>query len=157
MLPFEDFKTVVKSTPLVSIDFVVRNEQSELLVGLRTNKPAQGYWFVPGGRIVKDERFAEAFQRLSLKELGQGSSPSDATFIGMFEHLYEDSHVGDDVSQHYLVFGYELRVKQADLILPTKEHGEYRWLSEAALLADENVHENVKAYFKDNLAVIERA
>lgn len=94
MLPFEDFKTVVRSTPLVSIDFVVRNQLGEVLVGLRTNKPAQSYWFVPGGRIVKDERFADAFQRLSAKELGQGFSPNDGSFIGMFEHLYKDSHVG---------------------------------------------------------------
>ncbi|WP_119396448.1 GDP-mannose mannosyl hydrolase [Salinibius halmophilus] len=156
MLPFEDFKTVVKSTPLVSIDFIVRNEQNEVLVGLRTNKPAQGYWFVPGGRIVKGERFAEAFQRLSSKELGQSFSPNEASFIGMFEHLYEDSHVGDDISQHYLVFGYEIVVNQAELMMPTKEHVEYRWLSISLLLGDDSVHSNVKAYFTGSLATIIR-
>lgn len=45
----EDFATVVRSTPLVSLDFIVENSRGEFLLGKRTNRPAQGYWFVPGG------------------------------------------------------------------------------------------------------------
>ena len=51
----EDFATVVRSTPLVSLDFIVENSRGEFLLGKRTNRPAQGYWFVPGGRVQKDE------------------------------------------------------------------------------------------------------
>ena len=47
MLELETFKTVVASTPLVSIDLIVRNRQGQVLLGLRTNRPAQGGWFVP--------------------------------------------------------------------------------------------------------------
>ena len=47
----EDFATVVRSTPLVSLDFIVENSRGEFLLGKRTNRPAQGYWFVPGGRV----------------------------------------------------------------------------------------------------------
>ena len=43
----EDFATVVRSTPLVSLDFIVENSRGEFLLGKRTNRPAQGYWFVP--------------------------------------------------------------------------------------------------------------
>jgi colanic acid biosynthesis protein WcaH len=49
MLPIETFKTVIASTPLISIDLIVRNNQQQILLGKRLNKPAQGYWFVPGG------------------------------------------------------------------------------------------------------------
>jgi colanic acid biosynthesis protein WcaH len=49
----EDFATVVRSTPLISIDLIVENESGEFLLGKRTNRPAQGYWFVPGGRVQK--------------------------------------------------------------------------------------------------------
>lgn len=47
------FETVVASTPLISIDLLVKNKKGEYLLGLRNNRPAQGYWFVPGGRIQK--------------------------------------------------------------------------------------------------------
>ena len=43
----EDFATVVRSTPLVSLDFIVENSRGEFLLGKRTNRPAQGYLFVP--------------------------------------------------------------------------------------------------------------
>lgn len=64
-LKLDTFRTVVESTPLVSIDLVVRNQQGNILLGERTNRPAQGYWFVPGGRILKDETFEGAFKRLT--------------------------------------------------------------------------------------------
>ena len=48
----EDFATVVRSTPLVSLDFIVENSRGEFLLGKRTNRPAQGYWFVPGLSLI---------------------------------------------------------------------------------------------------------
>ena len=45
MLELEMFKAVIASTPLVSIDLIVMNSQGEILMGLRNNRPAQGYWF----------------------------------------------------------------------------------------------------------------
>ena len=36
----EDFLTVVRLAPLVSLDLVVTNPRGEVLVGLRTNRPA---------------------------------------------------------------------------------------------------------------------
>ncbi|EBV2538175.1 GDP-mannose mannosyl hydrolase, partial [Salmonella enterica] len=47
----EDFAAVVRTTPLISLDFIVENGQGEILLGQRLNRPAQGYWFVPGGRV----------------------------------------------------------------------------------------------------------
>lgn len=52
----EDFATVVRSTPLVSLDLIVENAQGEFLLGKRLNRPAQGFWFVPGGRVQKMSR-----------------------------------------------------------------------------------------------------
>ncbi|VEB85871.1 GDP-mannose mannosyl hydrolase) [Citrobacter koseri] len=66
----EDFATVVRSTPLISIDLIVENERGEFLLGKRTNRPAQGYWFVPGGRVQKDETLEKAFERLTQAETG---------------------------------------------------------------------------------------
>ena len=69
MLPLTTFKTVVESTPLISIDLIVRNKKGEVLLGQRINRPAKGDWFVPGGRILKDESFDNAFKRLIKSEL----------------------------------------------------------------------------------------
>ncbi|MDF5000441.1 NUDIX domain-containing protein, partial [Vibrio parahaemolyticus] len=64
------FSQVIESTPLVSIDLVIEDESGQVLLGERLNRPAQGFWFVPGGRILKDEKLEDAFARLTLEELG---------------------------------------------------------------------------------------
>ncbi|HBR3966092.1 TPA: NUDIX domain-containing protein, partial [Klebsiella pneumoniae] len=70
MLTDEEFINIIKLTPLISIDFIVKNKRNEILLGKRVNSPARGYYFVPGGRILKDETINDAFLRLSLTELG---------------------------------------------------------------------------------------
>ena len=64
MLTQDTFKTIVASTPLISIDLLVLDPQNNVLLGKRVNRPAQGFWFVPGGRVLKDESIEQAFIRL---------------------------------------------------------------------------------------------
>ncbi len=143
----ETFRTVVRSAPLVSIDLVVINSQGQVLLGQRTNRPAQGFWFVPGGRILKNEAMAAAFLRLSKAELGLASELGDAEFLGVYEHFYTDNFSGTDFSTHYVVLGYRL-VHDLDLnSLPDAQHHSYRWFDVAELLASDQVHDNTKAYF----------
>lgn len=143
----EDFATVVRSTPLISIDLIVENADGEFLLGKRTNRPAQGFWFVPGGRVQKDEPMAQAFERLTLGELGLCLPLAAGEFYGVWQHFYDDSFSGTDFSTHYIVLGFRLKVNQADLALPDAQHEAYRWLTPEALIAEEKVHDNSRAYF----------
>ncbi len=143
----DTFRTVVANTPLVSIDLVVRNGAGEVLLGKRLNRPAQGFWFVPGGRVCKDETLDAAFLRLTAAELGQTVGRGQARFLGVYEHLYPDNFSGTDFSTHYVVLAYELQL-MAHADLPREQHSDYCWFSPEALLADELVHENSKAYFR---------
>ena len=147
MLELDTFKTVVASTPLVSIDLVVRNSRGEVLLGLRNNRPAQGYWFVPGGRIRKDESFAMAFARLTEGELGIAVPMAEARFLGTYQHFYTDNFSGDDFTTHYVVLGYELTLDISLDNLPEDQHRGYRWLAVKELLGSEQVHQHTKDYF----------
>lgn len=150
-LDHQQFSTVVRLTPLISLDLIVENEHGEFLVGKRTNRPAQGYWFVPGGRVLKDECLDVAFARLTKVELGVGFCLSDAKFYGVWQHFYEDNFSGGDFSTHYVVLGFRLRVRKEDLALPDEQHDAYCWLNAATLSADEQVHHNTRAYFSKSL------
>lgn len=70
MLDFALFKTIVNYAPLISIDLIVYNSKSEVLLGKRINPPAKNYYFVPGGRVYKNEKIADAFDRICQSELG---------------------------------------------------------------------------------------
>ena len=146
------FRTVVASTPLVSMDLVVRRASGELLLGQRLNRPAQGFWFVPGGRILKNEGLDAAFARLTLTELGTGFARSEAKLLGIYEHFYQDSVFGDDDASpntHYVVMGYQLDLPEDfPLNPPTIQHGEYEWWSVDDVRADNRVHRNTQAYLE---------
>ena len=146
MLSLKTFKTIIEHTPLVSIDLVVYNQKGQVLLGYRNNRPAQGYWFVPGGRIQKDESMSAAFRRLTLNELGTEFCLEQAEFIGPFEHFYTDNVSGDDFSTHYIALGYRLLIDGALLALAKEQHSQYTWMEVDELLNHPNVHKHSRWY-----------
>ena len=143
----EDFATVVRSTPLISIDLIVENERGEFLLGKRTNRPAQGFWFVPGGRVQKDETLSDAFERLTLAELGLQLPMAAGQFYGVWQHFYDDNFSGTGFTTHYIVLGFRLKVSEADLRLPAVVVMLNIRQTPETLLASDNVHDNSRAYF----------
>jgi len=144
-----DLIQVVKNAPLASIDLVVKNSRSEILLGLRKNEPAKDYWFVPGGRIMKNERIAQAFERISEEELGIEIAYEQAEFLGVFEHFYSSNFAQKEgFTTHYVALGYRIDVSENALQLPNAQHHEYKWLSKDSIKRDEKVHPYTKAYLK---------
>ena len=173
----QTFTTVIACTPLVSIDLVVINHLGQALLGKRLNKPAKDFWFVPGGRIVKNESLADSFKRLTRDELGTEFNISQASLLGPYDHFYDDcvfsadafsadvvsadvviDSVGDDVSTHYVAIAYVLTLTHELTDLPLNiQHAQYQWFDIDTLLAAEHVHVNSKNYFTaiNNLAQID--
>lgn len=145
-----EFLQVIHHTPLVAIDLILEDGEGRILVGLRRNNPAKGWWFVPGGRILKDETLDEAFARISRKELGVELHRDHARLLGVYEHIYPDNVDNADFGTHYVVIGYRMRMPDAvDMAEFAAQHEDARWMSIHALLTDEAVHANTKAYFME--------
>ncbi|MFQ3176207.1 MAG: colanic acid biosynthesis protein WcaH [Psychromonas sp.] len=140
------FKTVIASSPLISIDLVVKNTKGEYLLGYRNNRPAQGFWFVPGGRILKNETMDDAFIRLCQDELGVSLTRQQAVFLGPFEHFYDDYVFGEDITTHYVVLGYALTIDIDLANLPQDQHNQYAWFTANEMHLREDVHSHSKWY-----------
>ena len=145
MLDDQTFEAVISSTPLISIDLLVKKD-NKILLGKRINKPAQGYLFSIGGRVYKNETIDSAMMRIASNELNI-SLKLTPSFIGVFEHFYDDS-IYEDVSTHYVNLAYEIEIEET-LSLPIEQHNEYQWLTIDELLKSKQVHQHVKDYFKD--------
>lgn len=148
MISNDKFAMVVENTPLISIDFIIEKD-GQYLLGKRVNKPANGYYFTVGGRILKNETIHQAMKRISLKEIGLRITMEQLKFLGIFEHFYDDSFPSDSISTHYVVLAYVLHLNQ-EVDLPMLEHSEYCYFTKAELLEHSNVHPYVKNYFKEN-------
>jgi colanic acid biosynthesis protein WcaH len=149
-LDAQTFRTVVASTPLVAIDLIVRNENGDVLLGKRKNPPAKDFWFTPGGRIYKGETMEEAFERITEAELGICVPLSEASFHGIYEHFYDDSIFGEELSTHYVVVAYNLN---APIISFNKQeakdqHDALGWFEPLTFTEKSTVHPHVKWYFQ---------
>ena len=145
MLSKEIFSEVVRNAPLISIDLLIRNSYGKVLLGKRVNEPAKGFWFVPGGRIFKDESLDMAFTRTVQSELGLDMKRSDAKFDKVNEHFYDNNVFNDDFSTHYVVLAHKVKIDKLPEL--NNQHNEYRWFEIEELLKNENVHKYTKDYF----------
>lgn len=146
-LSVADFGQVIRFAPLISIDLIVEDNHGRYLLGWRNNPPAKGCWFVPGGRIYKDESISTAFSRISKSELGRSFRLEQGRFFGVYEHFYKDNALSEaDYGTHYVALGYVLKAGHLEM-MPEKQHDKYRWMSSEAILADSMVHAYAKDYF----------
>jgi colanic acid biosynthesis protein WcaH len=143
-----EFAFVVRHTPLVSFDIIIRDPNGNVLVGLRTNEPAKGMYFVPGGVIMKNETLADAFARILESEIRLKASLSEAKFIGVYEHIYETNTQGEHgYGTHYIVLAHELILVEQPQIVSDSQHVEFRWMSPLEIASSPDVHKNTQAYF----------
>ncbi len=151
-MPSKDFELVVRLTPLVAIDVIVRSPEGRILVGRRTNEPAKGVFFVPGSRITKNETRAAAFRRITREELGRELDISAAQFRGAYDHIYETNRFEKPgFGTHYITLAYEIEAAIDLASLPGDQHGEFAWMTPAELLQSPHVHPNTKAYFRPTI------
>jgi colanic acid biosynthesis protein WcaH len=147
-LALPQFRCVVRDTVLVSLDLLVINDRAEVLVGERRNPPAQGYLFVPGGRILKGEDLASALNRISKSEIGVELNKQDAALYGIYDHVYPDNAFGEaGLNTHYVVIACLFRVGAFVPRGHDNQHEEMRMLRIEELLDHPKVHPYTRNYF----------
>jgi colanic acid biosynthesis protein WcaH len=148
---------IIDGTPLVSIDLIIRNSKGEVLLGKRVNRPARGYWFVPGGRIMKNERIESAIRRISRNELGFEVLLSQARLLGAYDHIYQDNFLGvEGINTHYVVLGFGYDAGDGQAVRPDDQHSAIKWWPVTALLGSPEVHSNTRAYFETRSGTAEK-
>lgn len=153
MLSKEDFATVVKSSPIISVDFIVKNLDGKFLLGLRNNNPAKNYYFTLGGIIRKNEKIEDAIKRISLNEFNFEISKQNLIFNGVFEHFYQENFFDNyDFSTHYVVLSYIFHDVNSNIITSKElknddkylnQHNDFIWLSKEEIIENKMVHPNV--------------
>jgi colanic acid biosynthesis protein WcaH len=118
----DEWETIVANVPLVSVDLVVRHNGGVVL-GKRTNEPAKGEWFVPGGVVFKNESLVDAVDRVANEELGCDVKIVES--LGAFEHFYETSEVEGIETKHYLANAFVVDPEREEFI-PDDQHEQLR-------------------------------
>ena len=92
-LPFDLYKRVVESLPLVCVDVICRRQDGKLLLFYRRDKPAANIWWWPGGRLFRGETFYDAAIRKIRDETGQKEAPvTPVAIVTVWNTFFPDSH-----------------------------------------------------------------
>ena len=150
-IPPDDFMHVLKNTVLVSLDLLVTNARGEVLVGERTNPPAAGYLFAPGGRIIKGETIEQALERISITEIGVRFDRTQALLLGIYDHIYEDNVFNQpNFGTQYVVIACHIEVPISLTFKEDSQHRHLRMMSVSELLENPKTHPYLRNYFYDN-------
>lgn len=151
MLSLEDFKFVLSKTPLFAIDLLIKNDEEKFLLGLRKNSPAKNYYFVPGGRVFKDENLNDALKRISKSEIGIELTTNNIKPIGIYEHIYQENFFEiENISTHYIIFACESLITININDLPKTQNENFILLSSEEILSSDKIHKFTKNYFLSN-------
>jgi colanic acid biosynthesis protein WcaH len=142
-VPDEEWDVIVENVPLVSVDLVVDTPDGVVL-GKRTNEPAKGEWFVPGGRVHKHESLTDAVDRVAREELGV--SVAIERQLGVYEHFWETTDLDDVGGKHYVTVGYHVTIETGEL-RPDDQHAALRAFDPP--FSDLDLHPYVRAYLDD--------
>ena len=133
------YKKVYDISPIFCVDLLVVCG-SEFLLGMRTNEPEKGKWFLPGGRIFKMETLDQAVIRKAKEELGIRVTKKDFEFLKLGTVMSKKTPFGE--GQFHAVIGvYKLNIKRKDVVKADTQHSDLRWFS--------NIQNNWHPYVKD--------
>lgn len=146
MLEKKIYKTVVKNTPLVSIDLCIVWD-GKILLGKRKNDPLKGFFFTPGGRILKNEAHIDCLKRVARSELGLILDDlKQAELMGVWDHFYENSAFDEEVSTHYVNLPHCIFCDKRPEILLDDQHDTFEWFDLNKVDNDNNFHKYMQRY-----------
>lgn len=117
-IPSDEYRVIVQNVPIVSVDLLVHHDGG-LVLGKRTNEPAAGEWFVPGGTVLKGETRREAAHRVAEEEIGCEVLIDEE--LGVYEHHYNASEYPEIESKQYLATAFVVTPTGKDLE-PDEQH-----------------------------------
>ena len=146
-LPKEDYQKVLKTMPVVSVDLIINDEEGQVLLGKRRNRPAANTWFVPGGRLFKYETIQNAVKRISRQELGCELEYGKG--LGAYHQIYPDNFADDTHGSHYITFAISIAstISSKLELHKDQQHEEFRWWPIYELIESDDVHKVTKNYF----------
>ena len=140
MLDVQTFKAVIENTPLVSIDLCLICD-GQILLGKRSNEPLKEIWFTPGGRIHKNETWQDGLLRIAEVELGlSGFAVEGFSLMGVWDHFYNNSAVGQGISTHYLNLPHYAEFQSKPDIALDDQHAEFEWFDLSVVADDGKFH-----------------
>jgi len=123
-IPDKLYREIHKTMPIPCVDFVLLQD-GKVLLGQRTNEPAKGLWWFPGGRVQKGETLEEAVERKARQELG--IEVKVVKKLGVDETIFDEGPFGWPTHTINVVF--LVKPKGHVKFILDDQHSEFKWFA----------------------------
>ena len=138
----ELFNTVRKSLPICCVDLLFIDSEDRILLMRRSNYPAKGLLWYPGGRIFKDEHIDQTILRKSVEETS--IVPDSHALVDIQETIF-DSCESHPYSIHTINLCFLINwSKNADnAVINDNQHSDLSWLPISEVINSHHIHNGV--------------
>ncbi len=139
------YKKILENAPMCAVDFVLVYN-NKVLLAYRTNEPAKDQWWLPGGRLYKNERLEDAIRRKAYEEVGIKVDIEKK--IGCYEVMFKESPFKNIKSGlHYIAICYLVKPLNDNVeIKLDSQHLKHKWIDKI----ERTLHPYVKTVLKDS-------
>lgn len=94
------YKQMLLNLPILCVDLIIQNSKGEYLLVKRDNEPVKGLWWIPGGRVIKNDDVYVSAQKKCMQEIGVDIN--DWRVVGIYDDQYDTNAHGLDTRIHTL-------------------------------------------------------
>ncbi|MBI2573104.1 NUDIX domain-containing protein [Candidatus Woesearchaeota archaeon] len=144
-IPSTLYTQILEHMPIPAVDFVLVHN-NKVLLALRKDEPAKGQWWIPGGRVQKNETLETAVKRKALQEVG--IEVEIVRKINCYEVFFDTAPFPDvKTGVHYLSVCFLVKPKDKNVVISLdKTQEKHKWVNKI----ENNLHEYVKQVLKDS-------
>jgi len=125
MIPQDIYDNFLKYMPIVCVDVcIVKNDK--IFLAKRNNQPCKGQWYIPGGRVLKNEELINAAYRKALEETNLECHiyPS---ILNVETAIYNTGI--NNIPTHNVNICFKASINKNEKIKLNSENSEYMWVS----------------------------
>ena len=124
-IPENVYKTFFENMPIFCIDFLI-NCDEEFLLLKRNEEPLKGLFWMPGGRLQKNEKIENFSIRVQTREVGRYFK--NYILIGFSNYFFKYS--ANSRATHTPTLLFEINIKSKFIPKIDNTHAEYDWSKE---------------------------
>lgn len=141
ILSNEAYLNIIETMPVVCIDGLIINEKKQFLLVKRANEPLKNEFWMPGGRLHKNEKCEDGIKRKILQELN--AEVEIIKCLGHFEEFFEKTEQNVKNGFHAISIVFLLRLLNQNIKLD-EQSMEWIWTEKLPMrLKNYNILERI--------------
>jgi len=143
LIPIELYEKIMENMPVFCVDIIISQDKKVLLVK-RENEPCKDQWWVPGGRLYKNEKTCDAAIRKAKEETNLDVEIIKQ--VGFYELMLKEAIPKVKTGTHNPVIVYLLKTKSSQEIHLDEQSSNYKWINKI----EPDMHDYLKKILKDS-------